>query len=226
MREEPRSDSQGPQQRYDQAREHRREQYRNGPGGGPVPSLDEWDAGDDPGPTRPRPWLLGNQFCCGFISSLFAAGGVGKSALRLVQIISLALGRSLCGQHVFRRCRVLLISLEDDDEELQRRIQAVLIHFNVARSDLKGWMFCKYVNRSKIAELKNGRRAVGPLEQQIREAIARRKPNLVALDPFVKLHGLEESDSGDMDFVCDLLTGIASMIRSPSIFHIMFTKDN
>jgi hypothetical protein len=153
--------------------------------------------------------LLGNQFCCGFISSLFAAGGVGKSALRLVQFISLALGRSLCGQHVFRRSRVLLISLEDDYNELQRRIEAILIHFNIARGDLKGWMFCTYVKRSKIAELQNGRRAVGPLAQQIREAIARRKPDLVALDPFVKLHGLEESDSGDMNFVCDLLTGIA-----------------
>jgi hypothetical protein len=104
---------------------------------------------------------------------------------------------------------VLLISLEDDRDELQRRIEAVLIHFNIARSELKGWMFCAYVKRSKIAELKNGHRAVGPLEHEIREAIARRKPNLVALDPFVKLHGLEESESGDMNFVCDLLTGIA-----------------
>src|SRR5262245_18366837 len=38
-------------------------------------SLDEWSAGTDPGPIKPRPWLLGNQFCRGYISSLFAAGG-------------------------------------------------------------------------------------------------------------------------------------------------------
>src|SRR5262245_41446794 len=89
-------------------------------------SLEVRDAGDDPGVTPPREWLLGNQFCCGFISSIVAAGGTGKSALRLLQFISLALGRSLCGQHVFRRCRVLLISLEDDGDELQRRITGVL----------------------------------------------------------------------------------------------------
>jgi hypothetical protein len=171
--------------------------------------LGEWDAGDDPGKIPPRQWLLGNQFCAGFISCLVAAGGVGKSALRLVQYISLALGRSLCGQHVFHRCRVLLISLEDDRDEVQRRIQAVLDHFDLPRSDLKGWLFCANPKRSKLVELKNRERTIGPLEQQIRDAIARRKPRLVALDPFVKLHSLGENDSGDMNFVCELLTSIA-----------------
>jgi hypothetical protein len=51
----------------------------------PQDHLGEWDAGDDPGPIPPRQWLLGNQFCAGFISSIVAAGGAGKSALRLLQ---------------------------------------------------------------------------------------------------------------------------------------------
>jgi hypothetical protein len=175
---------------------------------GPI-GLQEWDAGDDPGPISPREWLLANQFCRGFVSSVVAAGGTGKSALRLLQFISLALGRSLCGQHVFHRCRVLLISLEDDDNELQRRISAVLLHYGVKRSELSGWLFCATPKAAKIAMMQNRVRAVGPLEQQIRDAVERRKPDLVSLDPFVKLHGLEENDSGDMDFVCDLLARLA-----------------
>jgi hypothetical protein len=171
--------------------------------------LGEWDAGDDPGPIPPRQWLLGNQFCCGFISSLFAAGGVGKSALRLLQFISLALDRSLCGQHIFRRSRILLISLEDDRDELQRRIAAVLLHFGVERRELKGWLFCATPIGSKLAELQNNKRVAGRLEQQIRSAIAQHEPVLVALDPFIKLHELGENDSGDMNFVCTLLTRIA-----------------
>jgi hypothetical protein len=171
--------------------------------------LDEWDAGDDPGPIPPREWLLANQFCIGYISSLVAAGGTGKSALRLLQYISLAINRSLCGQHVFRRCRVLLISLEDDDREIQRRIKAVLDHHGINRSELKGWLFCKAVKLAKLAELKGKIRSAGPLEHQIRKSMARRKPDLVALDPFVKTHSLEESNSGDMDFVCDLLARMA-----------------
>jgi hypothetical protein len=172
-------------------------------------SLDEWDAGDEPGAIPPRQWLLGNQFCRGFISSIVAAGGAGKSALRLLQFISMALGRSLCGQHIFRRCRVLLISLEDDDNELQRRITAVLLHYGIPRSELKGWLFCASPKLAKLAVMKNHTRIIGPLEQQIRDAIKRRDPDIVSLDPFIKTHGLEENDSGDMDFVCDLIARMA-----------------
>jgi AAA domain len=175
----------------------------------PPSDLGEWDAGDDPGPIPPRQWLLGNQFCRGFISSVVAAGGAGKSALRLLQFISMAIGRPLAGQHVFRRCRVLLISLEDNGDELQRRIKAVLNHYNIDRAELKGWLFCASPKLAKLAETKNRTRTIGPLEQQVREAIERRKPDIVSLDPFIKTHSLEENDSGDMDFVCDLLARIA-----------------
>jgi hypothetical protein len=175
----------------------------------PACDLGEWDAGDDPGPIPPRQWLLGNQFCAGFISSIVAAGGAGKSALRLLQFISLATGRPLAGQHVFRRCRVLLISLEDDQNELDRRIKGVLDYFNISRSELKGWLFCASPKLAKLAEMKNKTRVIGPLESQLRAAIERRKPDIISLDPFVKTHGLEENDSGDMDFVCDLLAQLA-----------------
>jgi hypothetical protein len=172
-------------------------------------SLGEWDAGTDPGPIPPREWLLANQFCRGFISSIVAAGGTGKTALRLLQFISLALGRSLCGQHVFRRCRVLLISLEDDHWELQRRIKAVLDHFGIARTELTGWLFCATPRGVRIAELNNRSRVAGPLAQHLRAAIERRRPDVISLDPFVKMHGLEENSSGDMNFVCDLLAILA-----------------
>jgi hypothetical protein len=167
--------------------------------------LDEWDAGDDPGPIPPREWLLGNQFCRKFTSSIVATRGTGKSALRLLQFISLALGQSLTGQHVFRRCRVLLISLEDDRWELQRRIDAVLRHYKIDRAELKDWLFCATPRLVKLAEVTDKGRSLGPLERWVRDAIARRRPDIVSLDPFVKTHGLEENSSTDMDFVCDLL---------------------
>src|SRR5262245_66158385 len=60
--------------------------------------LAEWDAGDEPGIIPPRQWLLGNQFCRSFISCIVAAGGTGKSALRLLQFSSLALAPPLSAQ--------------------------------------------------------------------------------------------------------------------------------
>jgi AAA domain len=172
-------------------------------------NLDVFDAGDDPGKIPPREWLLGNQFCRSFISSIVAAGGTGKSALRLLQFISLATGRPLSDQYVFRRCRVLLISLEDDGNELQRRIKAVLDYYKIDRAELKGRLFCSAPKLAKLAEMQNRTRAIGPLEQQIRDAIAQYKPDIISLDPFIKTHSLEENKNVDMDFVCDLLARIA-----------------
>jgi len=83
--------------------------------------LDEWDAGDDTDKPSPRGWLLGNSFCRRFISSLIADGGVGKTAVRYAEALSLAIGRSLTGEHVFNRSRVLIVSLEDDDTENAQR---------------------------------------------------------------------------------------------------------
>jgi len=64
----------------------------------PVDRLGEVDAGDVIGKPPPREWLLGNIFARTFMSSLLADGGVGKTALRLAQLMSLAIGRSLTGE--------------------------------------------------------------------------------------------------------------------------------
>ncbi|MEK9281187.1 helicase RepA family protein [Bradyrhizobium sp. ISRA442] len=171
--------------------------------------LNEWDAGDFVDMPPPREWLLGNQFCRRFLSGLLAPGATGKTALRTLQYLALATGRPLTGQHVFKRGRVLLLSLEDDDSELQRRLAAARIHHGIEPADLKGWLFCATPKGIKLAEIKDGVRATGPLEAMLRRTIRDRQIDLVGLDPFVKLHGMEENDNGAMDFVCGLLVKLA-----------------
>jgi hypothetical protein len=174
-----------------------------------VPDLGERDAGDDVDLPPPRRWLLGNQFCRKFLSGLVAPGSTGKSALRLAQCLSLATGRRLTDQHVFQRGRVLLVSLEDDQEEMQRRILAARLHHNVTLDDVKGWLFYATPKGIKLAEIKNGSRQIGALERALRASIERRRPDLLVLDPYVKLHALEENSNDAMDFVADLLVTLA-----------------
>jgi hypothetical protein len=57
----------------------------------PIGLLGEIDAGDVVGTPPPRQWLLGNMFARTFMSSLLADGGVGKTALRVAQLMSLAI---------------------------------------------------------------------------------------------------------------------------------------
>jgi AAA domain len=122
----------------------------------PLVSLNEIDAGEDPGPIPPRGWLLANQFCRRFLSSLIATGGTGKTALRLLQYLALATGRALTGEHVFRRSRVLLLSFEDDIDELNRRLAAALIHHRIDRAELKDRLFIAAPKGIKLAEMHRG----------------------------------------------------------------------
>ena len=172
-------------------------------------ALGDWDAGDFVDVPPPREWLLGNQFCRRFLSGLLAPGATGKTALRTLQYLALATGRPLTGQHVFKRSRVLLLSMEDDDSELLRRLAAARFHHNIEPGELKGWLFCATPKGIKLAEIKDGAKIRGPLEAMLRETIQRRRIDLLGLDPFVKLHALEENDNGAMDFVCDLLVKLA-----------------
>lgn len=180
----------------------------------PIPPepLGEWDAGTDAAEIPPRGWLLGNAFCRGFISSVIAEGGVGKSALRLAQLLSLAIGRALTGEHVFMRCRVLIVSLEDNADELRRRVRAACLHHGVEQSELTGWLYLASLRASdgKLMVLdEHGRPALGTLAAKLARAIENRKLDIVSLDPFIKSHSLEENSNSAIDEVVQLLANLA-----------------
>lgn len=175
----------------------------------PTDLLGLWDAGEDDYVIPPRGWLLGNAFCRRFLSSLVADGGVGKTAVRIAQLIALATGISLTGEHIFRRCRVLIVSLEDDRDELRRRVYAVLRKHGIAPQDVRGWLFLSAPKGIKLAEMRDGAPQAGALEKSLRDTITARGIDVVSLDPFVKLHTMEENSNSAIDYVCGLLTKIA-----------------
>jgi hypothetical protein len=171
-----------------------------------------WDAGDDDQIPPPRGWLLGNSFCRGFASSLLGDGGVGKTALRYAQMLSLATGRSLTGEHVFQRCRVLIVSLEDGRDELRRRLRAARLHHKVELRDIKGWLFMDALGKAdgKLMTLDpHGRPVSGALAARLARTIVARKIDIVMLDPFIKSHGVAENDNSGIDEVAQILTDLS-----------------
>lgn len=170
------------------------------------------DAGEDEAPIPPRGWLLGKAFCRRFISGLVAQGAGGKTALRLAQAMSLATGRPLTDEHVFERGRVLIVCLEDNIDELRRRVRAAMLHHGVGRGDLHGRFYLWAPSGLKIAEQRDGSRQVvaGELERQLRAFVAERGIDLVMLDPLVKSHSAEENDNNAIDAVAVILAKIAS----------------
>jgi hypothetical protein len=169
------------------------------------------DAGEDDAPIPPRGWLLGNTFCRSFISGLLSQGAAGKTAVRIAQALALATGRPLTGEHVFLRCRVLIVCLEDSLDELRRRVRAARLHHGVTADELRGWFIYWAPAGLKIAEQRDGSHTVAPgdLEQQLRAFIAQRNIDLVILDPLVKTHAVEENDNSAIDAVACILARLA-----------------
>jgi hypothetical protein len=199
---------------FDEEEAQERETNGGAQPGRPQPSsLGEWDASDDIDPPPPRGWLLGVTFCRTFLSSVIGAGGSGKTALRYAQALSLATGRELTGEHVFQRCRVLIVSLEDDATELRRRIRAACLHYNIPLSDLKGWLFLAAPG-AKAGKLMTmdarGHAKLGDLGAHLEDAIVARGIDLVMLDPFVKSHSVEENLNSAIDDVAQILTDLAT----------------
>ena len=191
----------------------RRQQKEPPPDNAPPEGLNEWDAGDDTDPPPPREWLLGNAFCRRFLSSLLGDGGVGKSAMRVAQAMALATGRPLTGEFVHKRTKVLIVSLEDDAEELRRRVLAARIHHVVSAAELKDWLFLAAPNRGvgKLMMLNpKGRVVEGALGKTLEDVIVRREIGLIILDPFVKTHSVPENLNNEMDSVAQLLSDLAA----------------
>jgi len=189
------------------------EDHKDGNGHDKSTGLGEWNAADDVDPPPPRGWLLGNTFCRTFLSSVIGAGGSGKTALRYAQALSLATGRKLTDEHVFERCRVLIVSLEDDANELRRRIRAARLHYDIPLSELDGWLFLAApgAKAGKLMATDERRRAiVSKLGANLEATIIARNIDLVMLDPFVKSHSVEENANAAIDDVAQQLTDLAT----------------
>ncbi len=188
------------------------EEFKTDNGRGASRGLNVWNAGHDVELPPPRGWLLGNSFCREFLSSLLGNGGVGKTALRILQALALATGRNLTGEHIFERVRVLLVSLEDGAKELRRRILAARLHYDIPLADLDGWLFLAApggdAGKLMIAG-KHGHAMVGELAGYLEAEIITHSIGLLMIDPFVKTHGIPENDNTGMDSVAQLLTDLA-----------------
>lgn len=177
----------------------------------PPPTLEVWAAADDAAQLPPRGWLLGNTFCRGFVSSLIAAGGVGKTALRIAQALALTSGEKLTDEHIFVRSNVLLVSLEDDKDELRRRVRAATTYHKIKPEQIEGRLFlaAPFGTGLKLATLEGRDVAIGQLGAQLEAQIEAHRIDLVILDPFVKAHAVEENSNSQIDLVATILSTIA-----------------
>jgi hypothetical protein len=186
----------------------------------PAPKV--FNIGADEDPIPPRAWLLGNRICRGYATGLIAAGGGGKTTLAIADAVSSASGRKLSGAHVFHRSRVLIISLEDDRDEMRRRVRAAMKHHQVNPSELDDRLLLWQPIGSGSPKLGvlvrselDGTTSVAPgaLYDELVQLLKDHQPDVVIIDPWIHACGVPESNNDMVADVMRFLTYLAHSFR-------------
>ena len=186
----------------------------------------------DPKTFPRRRWLYGFHLIRKFISCTVSPGGVGKSSLALVEAVAMATGRPLLGvQSPEGPLTVWVLNLEDPQEEIERRVTAILLHYKIDPSEIEGRLFLDSGRHLKliVAETtRSGTVIARPLVDAFTAEIQARKVDVVVIDPFVKSHRVPENDNGAIDMVATVFADIADACNCAFdlIHHVRKTGGN
>lgn len=154
-----------------------------------------------------RPWLASQRLVRGKLSGLVAPGSIGKSLLTLQWACELALGpkhprSGFSGLKVQERANVLVINNEDEHEELDRRLAAVIQHFGLPWEDIKGrvHLYSGQDSPTFLVAVREGKHALTETEA-VNDAIAYMKTHDIGAfvaDPIIDTHEADENSNSEM----------------------------
>lgn len=163
----------------------------------------------------PRKWLYGRHLIRKFLSLDIAAGGIGKSSVKVVEALALTTGRALLNKDVHDGpFNVWLYNLEDPNEETERRLVAAAKNFEIRPSDVDGRLFVDSGRDQPIIiaeETTDGARICRPIVDAVVEQLRERKIDVLILDPFVSSHAISENDNRAIDMVAKEWSRIADI---------------
>ncbi len=165
--------------------------------------------------TPRRDWKIPGLLLSGYISLTVGPGGVAKSMLQLIAAVSVATGRDLLGLGRVRQCNALVINNEDDEDELRRRISAILMQFGIGPSELDGTLFTVsgYENPVHFALYVANSVLPSPTANYVKALIEQHEVGALFVDPFISAHTVPENDNNAMDRVVSVFKRLAGESR-------------
>jgi hypothetical protein len=152
-----------------------------------------------------RMWLYGKHLLRRFVSVDVAAGGTGKSSVKIGEALAMASNRNLYGSEIHEGpLNVWLYNLEDPAEESERRLHATAKWFKIEPPDVDGRLYVDSGRdqRCVIAtETEYGARIAQPVYEQIKSQLQARSIDVLIIDPFVSSHEVSENDNRAIDAV-------------------------
>lgn len=166
----------------------------------------------DPAMIEPRRWLYGHHLIRGFLSATVAPGGVGKSSLALVEALAMATGRDLLGHKPAGKLRVWYWNGEDPEEELNRRIAAICLHYGITAEEIGDRLFVNSGRDTEIVmatETKAGVVIAEPVAAAVLATVEKNRIDVMMVDPFVASHEVSENDNNKINAVARRWSKIA-----------------
>jgi hypothetical protein len=166
----------------------------------------------DPSTIPPREFLYGRHYIRQFLSATVAPGGVGKSGLSIVECLAMVEGRALLGERPVKPLNVWYWNLEDSHVEIERRIAAAQLHFDVdpeAMQERLSFSSGRDMSLVIATQTKSGALISDPVEAALSRALIDNQIDVLVIDPFVSAHRVSENDNPAIDAVVKAFGRIA-----------------
>jgi|EndMetStandDraft_7_1072992.scaffolds.fasta_scaffold13435_2 hypothetical protein len=164
----------------------------------------------------PREFLYGKHYIRKFVSAGFGAPGGGKSSRRMVEAVAMASGRALLSVRPVQRLKVWYWNGEDPQEETDRRIAAICMHYGIKPEEIEGHLFTDSGRNTPIViaeQSRTGTTIAIPVVDGLKDGIKSAGIDVLTIDPFVSCHRVAENDNPAIDAVAKKFADIADATR-------------
>jgi hypothetical protein len=179
----------------------------------PAPRAIRWRDGANAAMTPHRQWLIKGLALRRQLSVLVAPPGAGKSTLGIALAVAGATGRDdITGFHIAETVKCWVWNNEDDEDELDRRLIAVMTRWNVGPADLRHRFGLNSGSDNLLIVAragKDGKVVRLPDIDAITGIVRAEGIGLLIVDPFIETHEVDENDNAQIKTVAAMWREVA-----------------
>jgi RecA-family ATPase len=161
-------------------------------------------------PVPERAWVVRDRIPLANVALLSGEGAVGKTILSLHLAIATVLGRDWASA-MPEPGPALVVACEDDADELHRRLDAIVRHYNVTFADLGDLHVASLAGKDALLATprRDGLLAPTKLLARVQQAACDIKPRLIVLDNSADVFGGNENDRAQVRQFIGILRSLA-----------------